>query len=608
MRGFFIKLKRSNKVLLAIYLIVLIAYIISLAFFTRSLLLLNDIETTIRIISLVIFYLILFAYFLFGLVLLFLKKNAGLVVFSSFLIILITTFNFGSYYINNIYNELDQFNQERITLTSNLIALEDVQIDNTSVLGMIEDQDDIEGHVLANQLILAEKLGDNEIIFYEDYFEMIADLADEKIDGAFVPNNYRAMFGSIEDLDEIIENSVVIFSYSEEFDNDSLANDRSLTEPFTVLIVGVDANIPNGNVLMLLTYNPQTLSATMLSIPRDIYVPITCFNNNFQKINSSAGRMSCATDTIENLTGIPIDFYVKIDFFGFVDLVEALGGITVDVSTPDFQYNRRRDCRGMICEQDSRRRWGAYTVWIEPGEQRLNGEQALAYVRNRAQFRDSDFARNRHQQQVLMAIASEARSIRSLNDFMDILNVVQTNIDTNLSTNQILSLYNVGRDVLRNMRNESLDFAVQRMHLEVYDLRVFLPRARSHTMALGHFQDSLDAIVHAKKVNLGLEEPEIIKTIEFSVNEPFTVRDVGRGLRSGERLELMPNLVGRSKDYVESWARARGINVTTRTVSAGSSLYNPNLSNGTVVSQSIHQNELVRIQTSLTIDVISSSE
>ena len=590
-----------------VYLVALISYAVALGFFTHSLLLLKDVETLIRILVLVFFYIVGFTYFILGLVCLFSKRYLALMCFSIFMILLVPVFSLGSSFINRIYDELGGLNTNRVTITTNLIVLNGSEIDEASRIGMIADEEDIAGHVLALRLIEAEALSANEIILFDDYFEMIADLAEGKIEGAFFPSNYRAMFGNIESLEEIIENLNVLFDYSMEFDNDALGNDRTLTEPFTVLIVGVDANIPNGNVLMLLTYNPQTLAATMFSIPRDLYVQITCFNNNFQKINSSASRMGCAIDTIEKLMGIPIDFYVKIDFFGFVDLVEALGGVTVDVEAPDFRMNKGHDCGDRLCEQDSKRRWGEHTVWITPGEQRLNGEQALAYARNRYQFRDGDAARNRHQQQLIMAIASEARNLRSISDVVDILNILGQNIDTNMSTNQILSLYNVGMGIIRNMRDDNPVFAVERMVLEVYDLRVFLPRARSHTWALGYFQDSLDEIIQGKKVNLGLAERELIKTIDFSVNNPFEPRPLGRGLRSGDRLELMPSLTGQSAYQAEAWARARGIDVTIQHVNPGDSLYNPNAANGTVVGQSIHQNELVIIQTRLTIQVINRS-
>ena len=93
----------------------------------------------------------------------------------------------------------------------------------------------------------------------------------------------------------------------------------------------------NGDTLMLMSFNPKTLDAILLSIPRDTYVPIACNNKNYAKINSSAAYgTSCVISTINNLLGINIDYYVKINFKGVVDLVEAVGGVEVDVEAPEL--------------------------------------------------------------------------------------------------------------------------------------------------------------------------------------------------------------------------------------------------------------------------------
>ena len=124
--------------------------------------------------------------------------------------------------------------------------------------------------------------------------------------------------------------------------------------------------------LMVITFNPKTLTSTMLSIPRDSYVPIACFSGQRKnKITHAAWQgESCMQKTIENFLDIDIDYYVKINFKGVVKLVDTLGGVEVDVP-----YN--------LCEQNSNRQWGANTVYIEEGRQVLNGEQALAFARNR---------------------------------------------------------------------------------------------------------------------------------------------------------------------------------------------------------------------------------
>ena len=95
---------------------------------------------------------------------------------------------------------------------------------------------------------------------------------------------------------------------------------RPITEPFTILLMGVDSMYDglsknaafNGDTLLLVTFNPNTLNATMFGIPRDTYVPIACRDNRENKINSAAAYGSkCMVDTIENLIELDIDYYMK---------------------------------------------------------------------------------------------------------------------------------------------------------------------------------------------------------------------------------------------------------------------------------------------------------
>ena len=84
----------------------------------------------------------------------------------------------------------------------------------------------------------------------------------------------------------------------------------------------------------------------MFSIPRDLYVPIACNNNRYAKINSSAAYgSSCVINTVQQLTDVNIDYYVKINFTGVVKLIDAIGGITVDVEPPNYQYKLYVHCR-----------------------------------------------------------------------------------------------------------------------------------------------------------------------------------------------------------------------------------------------------------------------
>ena len=612
MNVFLRKLKKTNRIFLSIYFIVAIGYIVSLAFFTRSLLLLTGIETGIRIGAIILFSILGLTFLLAGLVLLFTKQSKKFIFIAIIIGIMIPIFSFGSHFINRIYSTLDNINTDTVIFTSKLIAMENHVINNESILGMIDDEDDIEGNYLARKLINRENLNDNELIEYEDYLEMIQALYDGELDGIFVPKNFIGLFAN--DIFETLEeDTYVVFYYSEEMERERTPSGRGIDEPFTLLIIGLDGRdstrvTGNADTLMVLTFNPRTLGATMMSFPRDTYVPIACRNNAFAKINSSAARgADCVKDTIEQLIDIPIDYYVAINFAGLVDLVEALGGITVDVTPPNFNFNQGHDCRGIFCEQDSEERWGPYTIFIEPGIQRLNGEQALAYTRNRHQYISGDFARNRHQQQVVEAIAREARTIRSLSAFQEILSVIERSINTNMDVNKILSFYNIGRRIMDNMRDDSDFIAIERSYLEMHSLPVFLPSIGRFTSAQAFFQDSLDEIVHNMKVNLELEERQLIKTFSYTFGEEYEIRPLGKGLRSGGRLEVMPNFIGHTQAEVNAWANQRGITVNFQQVNVGHHLYNPLYPTGFLIGQSLHRGTLLVNTGSITIYVMNNT-
>ena len=175
---------------------------------------------------------------------------------------------------------------------------------------------------------------------------------------------------------------------------------------------------------MLITFNPTTLNSTILSIPRDTYVPISCFSGKRKnKITHAAWYgEDCMINTIQDFTGITIDYYVKINFKGVVKLVDTLGGIEVDVP---FSF----------CEQNSNREWGENTVYVEEGLQTLNGEQALALDRNRhpnpsmcsskwTNYTSNDFIRGQNQQLVVKALLNKVKDIRSLDTVYELLDAL----------------------------------------------------------------------------------------------------------------------------------------------------------------------------------------
>ena len=613
------KLKKSNKIFLIIYLITSIIYLITYIFLIKNLISLAGIETVISISIIVIFGIWLITYILWNLINLILRKHIKIAITTAITVIFAIIFSFANYYINVIYTGISNISEEEyINYTSNLVVLNGTEINSDSTLGMINNKDDIEGNVLAKKLIEKENLTNNKIVEYSSYYEMIFDLLDKEIDGIFLTTNYQTIFGSEEAFQEL-KNTTVAYQYSEKMKNQdtTLVSNKKLTDPFTILLMGVDSEIDglnanasfNGDTLMLITFNPKTLNATMFSIPRDTYVPIACNNNRYAKINSSAAYgTSCVIDTVEQLTDITIDYYVKINFKGVVDLVDALGGIEVDIEKPDFNYNHGINCGGKFCEQNSDRNTSASgMIYLDPGLQTINGEEALAYSRCRHLYLQSDIDRNKHQQQVVEAIAKKAANLENLTNFEKILNSITKNITTNMSSKQILSFYDVLKSMIASSLSDGSFLTIEKTYLEYYSLPVRLSNNGSFTSAIGYYPGSLEAITKLMKENLELEKHEMTKTFSFDANEEYTTKITGQGITTGAKLETMPNFVGKSVNEVETWATNHNIILHKEFVDETSSYYNPNIAPGLVSNQSISNGILLSSINEITIYINSIS-
>ncbi|EEM08856.1 Transcriptional regulator, LytR [Bacillus pseudomycoides] len=204
-------------------------------------------------------------------------------------------------------------------------------------------------------------------------------------------------------------------------------------EPFSVLIMGIEDYATDGqngrtDSLMFATINPKTKNVSLMSIPRDSRVTIAGKNKK-DKINAAHayGGEKMALDTVENFLRVPVDHYVKIDFKGFKGIVDAVGGITVDVP---FNFEERSDIDYYKLIQ------------FKQGQQELNGEEALAYVRMRKQDPNGDYGRAARQRQVLAAVVHKLNSASTVFKIKDLAEVVGKYVKTDIPVSDGLALYN----------------------------------------------------------------------------------------------------------------------------------------------------------------------
>ena len=521
------------------------------------------------------------------------RKKGLLSVISLFLIILYILIGFN---IAKVYSMIDGMNKKYVTYSASLITLNEYTYDisnlkNTSI-GILEDETSIDGNIIPNELIKEYELEkNNKIVKMESYNGLINALYKKDIQLIFLPANYEDMFGDGSEFENISKDTRVLISKNKDLIKENtnlLGSAKSIKEPFTLLIIGIDstkdglgnADSFNGDSLILITFNPNNLNATMLGIPRDSYVPIACFKDKIENKITHAAQMgsNCVINTIQDYFDIKIDYYAKINFKGLVDLVDAVGGVDVEVP-----YD--------MCEQDSKRRFGKHMIYIEKGLQTLNGEQALALSRNRkqnyglcpvkwTQGNRDDYIRSKNQQEVIKALANKVKDVNNINTLYKILDTISNNMDTNMSTDTILSFYNLAKDILTRLKSDTNIVTIQQLSLAGYGQTIFDEKSGLRLWNHVPNKQSVIDITKEMKINLGIEAYNMEKEFSYSIKENYKASVIGSGpYNVYTSYDLLPNFVGGNKDNASSWAAKNNIKLIFNTVA------NSAYSNGRVISQ-----------------------
>lgn len=209
-------------------------------------------------------------------------------------------------------------------------------------------------------------------------------------------------------------------------------------EPISVLLLGVDereADVGRSDTIIVLTVNPSLASIKVLSIPRDTYTEIIGLDT-MDKLNHAYafGGIDMALHSVENLIDIPIDYVVQVNMESFLEIVDSVGGVTVE-NTSAFEEN---------------------DYLFEKGPIHLDGDMALSYVRMRMNDPQGDFGRQERQKQVLLAILKKGASLNSLLHYKELLTTLADNIRTNMTFDQMIDIQKGYKDALTNVESISL--------------------------------------------------------------------------------------------------------------------------------------------------------
>lgn len=203
------------------------------------------------------------------------------------------------------------------------------------------------------------------------------------------------------------------------------------TDNVSVLFLGVDdsekrsqgADHSRTDALLIATLNNKSKTVKLVSIPRDsyVYIPHVGYRDKINHAHAYGSTLA-TLETVEELFDIPIDYYVRLNFNAFIDVVDALGGVEVDVP-----YR-------IVGEKDE---FDRNTMNFEPGLQVLDGRHALSLARTRKL--DSDIERGKRQQQILTSLTEKASSITSISKYDDIIEALGNNVKTDMSFDEMKS-------------------------------------------------------------------------------------------------------------------------------------------------------------------------
>lgn len=273
---------------------------------------------------------------------------------------------------------------------------------------------------------------------YDSLSSMLEAFYNGEVDSIIINESSRSQILDMESYADFDNNTRVIYQTSYKVENTDKANAVSdiTSKPFNVLISGSDTRggfDENGrsDVIMVATINPKTSTILLTSVPRDFYVTTACdaadgcMQGALDKITHTGIHGTNTTKrTVEQLLGIEINYTFKVGFDAVTELVDAVGGVDVTVA-PGYAVDH------FAC---------MYNLSVHEGVNHLNGEQALAFARERYAYTEGDRQRTKNQQLVLMAIVDKITSPSIVQNYSSIMDAMSNTFSTTMSSSEISDL------------------------------------------------------------------------------------------------------------------------------------------------------------------------
>lgn len=336
--------------------------------------------------------------------------------------------------INRLLNDISTAEDEQIqvyVLSRNESDLSGIQsLDDVATIGVQNGSDAKVGTYMKEQLAKdapAAQISDDTY-----YSNLIANLSLGNLDAVAISANYYDMMIQNKEIQQDDFRTIATYSYTKTWQDDS--NKNLATDGFVVYISGIDEmGSPDqqlrSDVNILLFINPIAHHVTMISLPRDAYIPNAAYEGSEFTLDKLTHTGLYGADitvkSVEDYFNIDIDYYARISFSSVIEIVDALGGIDVDVEI-DF------------CEQDENRNKDAeHQICLSAGKQHLDGQQALAYARHRKTVGYDTAGRERAQQRILKAIIDRLISVQGVSSIETLMDIIPSYVETNMPTSKM---------------------------------------------------------------------------------------------------------------------------------------------------------------------------
>ena len=356
-----------------------------------------------------------------------LVTTAVLVIFS--LVSLVGIFGFKQMIdITNRMNQTAAFSEVEMSI----VVPKESDIKDVSQLNSVQaptkvDKNNIETLMSA---LKKDKKVDVKVDDVASYQEAYDNLKSGKSKAMVLSGSYASLLESVDS--NYASNLKTIYTYKIKKKNSNSAKQVD-SKVFNIYISGIDtygsiSTVSRSDVNIIMTVNMNTHKILLTTTPRDAYVKIPGGGADQYDKLTHAGIYGVETSekTLENLYGIKIDYYARINFTSFLKLIDQLGGVTVHNDQAFTSLHGKFD--------------------FPVGDIQMNSEQALGFVRERYSLDGGDNDRGKNQEKVISAIVNKLASLKSVSNFTSIVNNLQDSVQTNMSLDTINALANTQLD------------------------------------------------------------------------------------------------------------------------------------------------------------------